>query len=212
MKKQLLLLVALCLSVMSTAAVAQTKSELDSCQSFIDSGKYKQGIKRCSELIAKFPKNAQLFYYRATCRKYGGAMSEALPDYTRSLELEPGDLSALIGRGDCYRLLKQPQKAIADANKAIEVAPADAAAAFCNRGEAEVDLKLWDAAISDLSRTIKQLPDSGEAHYYRGLAYKGKGDKEKSTADLNKAKELGYKIGTEEWNMGDRVKPAAEAN
>lgn len=191
-------------------AFAQSQADLQSCYALRDSGKYRQGVKRCTELISRHPKSSKLYFYRAECHSLGGNQPAAIVDYSKALALDPKNTGALVGRADAYRQAKQPAKAIADCNKALSIEPA-IASAYCNRGEAEVDLKRYDDAIIDLTRTIEMLPKSGEAHYYRSLAFKGRGDSDKAEQDLKKAYALGYKEGRQEVSIDNNsVKPAAE--
>ena len=46
-------------------------------------------------------------------------------------------------------------------------------------------------ALINYSKAIELKPDLGEAYFNRGLIYLQLGDKEKGTADLSKAGELG---------------------
>ena len=48
-----------------------------------------------------------------------------------------------------------------------------------------------EGAIASYSRAIELKPDLGEAYFNRALIYLQLGDKEKGTADLSKAGELG---------------------
>ena len=49
----------------------------------------------------------------------------------------------------------------------------------------------YSNAILSYSRAIELKPDLGEAYFNRALLYMQLGDKEKGTADLSKAGELG---------------------
>jgi tetratricopeptide (TPR) repeat protein len=49
-----------------------------------------------------------------------------------------------------------------------------------------------DQAIADFTESFKYLPKNGHNYFQRAAAYRMKGEKKKSDADLKKAKELGY--------------------
>ena len=59
--------------------------------------------------------------YRSTKR-----YAEALADYTRAIELDPGNAWAIIGRGVTYQLTEAYAEALADYTRAIELDPGNA--------------------------------------------------------------------------------------
>jgi tetratricopeptide (TPR) repeat protein len=60
---------------------------------------YQQWTDFFSAFIARSPDYALAYHLRAESLWYGGKFREALADYSRALELNPNDLSALSGRG-----------------------------------------------------------------------------------------------------------------
>jgi len=52
-----------------------------------------------------------------------GKYTEALNDFTKSLELKPGVLKVLMDRAKAYEIIKQPEKALADYNQALILDP-----------------------------------------------------------------------------------------
>jgi len=59
-----------------------------------------------------------------------------------------------------------------------------------NQGVARLEKGESDAAISDLTKSIKMRPRFAMAHFYRGRAYFRKGEHDKSLSDLTEAIEL----------------------
>ncbi len=88
-------------------------------------------------------------------------------------------------------------RALADANKSMELAPGDAVALrgrgdiYVARGKkAQGD---FDAAIADYTEAIRLDPRDATAYRHRGLAYEAKGDGARASADYNMVIELGTK-------------------
>lgn len=95
---------------------------------------------------------------------------------------------AFLHRGDAYRLRQNDiDRALADYNEAIRVAP-DFAPAFAGRGFVYLFARpQLDRAISDFSEAIRIDPASANVFYYRGVAWSGKGDWNRAIADFDQA-------------------------
>jgi tetratricopeptide (TPR) repeat protein len=63
-----------------------------------------------------------------------------------------------IGRAMVFLAMKQPDKALAEASKAIELQPKSLAARQ-TRGEIYLSLKKWDAALLDYNKIVELKPD-----------------------------------------------------
>jgi tetratricopeptide (TPR) repeat protein len=100
---------------------------------------------------------------------------------------------AYLNRGLAYDLKGQPEEAISDFNKALEIKPGYAEA-YSGRGAAYVQMFQPDQAISDLNKALEINPKIAEAYVSRGLAYLSKKEIKKSWDDMNKAQELGLQI------------------
>ncbi|MBN2023908.1 MAG: tetratricopeptide repeat protein, partial [Pirellulales bacterium] len=60
------------------------------------------------------------------------------------------------------------------------------------RGDAYRLKHEYDSAIADFTEAIRLDPKDADAYYFRGLAYKSKGQRAAAERDLAKAKRLGY--------------------
>jgi tetratricopeptide (TPR) repeat protein len=87
----------------------------------------------------------------------------------------------------------QPDLAIADFNKALEIDPKDAHA-YSIRGSVYTEKGQYDQAISDLNKALEISPNFGMAYYQRGRVYYLKGEYNKSWSDIKKAQDLGFEI------------------
>lgn len=115
-----------------------------------------------------------------------------------------------------YGYLRQPEKAIDDCTRAIEL-KSDYKEAYYNRGNEYENLKQWDKAIADYTKAIEIDPDYETAYSNRGNSYGNLGQWNKAKADYSKAIEIdpGYKVayvnlGAAYGNLGQWDKAIAE--
>ncbi|MHC4504898.1 MAG: tetratricopeptide repeat protein [Planctomycetota bacterium] len=104
-------------------------------------------------------------------------------EFTKAIELKPGDPKAYLGRGINYAETGDLDRAIADFTKAIALKPDDAEA-YNARGDAYRKKADYDRAIADLTKAVEFNPRLAEAYLSRGLAYRKKGDHDRATGDL----------------------------
>ncbi len=130
----------------------------------------------------------------------------------RELELQrlrQGDSAGLlVDRGIYYVRLRQYPRAIEQFSNAIGIDPLNSRAYF-NRGVTQLIVGSLDAAIADLSETIRLESDHASGYAHRALAYQKKGAFEQANQDWQRSKELGFReverglqVGT---NVNDRV-------
>ena len=95
---------------------------------------------------------------------------EDIDRWTKVLEKDPTNVTALVCRGIAYRNAQKPVLARKDFETAIELDPTSAKAYF-SRGTLEVMLGRYEQGIADLSKAILFDPAAGGAYYDRGRAY-----------------------------------------
>jgi len=129
---------------------------------------------------------------------YGGRLSEAIVDYSRSLDLSPNDVSSLAGRGQVYMECKEFNRAIQDLKIAIgsiDVVPgADAkwktqSEAYARNGlaAAYAGLGEFDRALEEFAKSIALCPENGWVYYNRAEAYWNLGDQKNATENYKLA-------------------------
>jgi len=138
-----------------------------------------------------------------------GDYEQAIADYTKAIELDPGDAGVYYYRGFAYTDLGNYEKAIADYIKAgnayrelgdyeqavaayteaIELNP-NYAVAYFYRGLAYVDLDKYDQAVTDYTKAIELDPNYAAAYNRRGLAYNELKEYALAISDFTKAVEL----------------------
>jgi tetratricopeptide (TPR) repeat protein/serine/threonine protein kinase len=109
--------------------------------------------------------------------------------FTGCLLKRPDHAHAYYCRSNAYRNLGELDKALADLNQAIELAP-KSALAWYGRGVVLGRLGRPREALADFSNAIGLDPGNAQAWYSRGVAYNALHQYEKSLADFSKAIEL----------------------
>ena len=114
-----------------------------------NSGKYDSALEKCEIAIKKYPKDYELYYWRASIKSNMGNNKEAIKDYTEAIKINPKDGVAYVMRGISKAELKDYDGAIADYNHAIMIDPKDGSA-YSMRACAKLDIGDMDGAAKDL--------------------------------------------------------------
>jgi len=119
--------------------------------------------------------------------------SEAIKDYTNTLELNPSNIGGLSNRGITLAKTGNPAAAVVDFNKVVKI-DSTYGNVFSNLGNALIMLNKWDSAIINYTKALKLKPDFDDAHYNRGTAYNSVGKYTEAIADftllINKSDEF----------------------
>ena len=110
---------------------------------------------------------SQLLFEKALQESKDGDFIQAEKDWSLFLNNHPDDAAALSNRGNIRLALGDPQGAIRDHTKAIQISPEDLEP-YINRGIAEESLKLWDDASNDYKYVLKKNPNDVSALYNLG--------------------------------------------
>ena len=109
----------------------------------------------------------KFLFDRALQESKDGDFIQAEKDWSFYLNDNPNDPAALSNRGNIRLALGDPEGAIRDQTKAIEISPEDVDP-YLNRGIAEEALKLWQAASNDYNYILKKNPKDVSALYNLG--------------------------------------------
>ncbi len=94
---------------------------------------------------------------------------EAIELYTQIIAKDPKNAEAYNWRGHAYYQLSELDKALADFNKAIEIAPTYADA-YNNKGLIELRRDQYQAATQSFAKAFESEKTFAEAHYNMGIA------------------------------------------
>ena len=114
-------------------------------------------------------------YGRALQASQSGDFVQALPLWDQVLVLSPDDAAALSNRGNVRLALGDPNGAIADQTRSIELAPEELDP-HLNRGTAEETLQDWAAAEADYLWILERDATDASALYNLGNVRGSTGD------------------------------------
>ena len=89
-----------------------------------------------------------------------GEFAKALENYSIALKFAPKRGSIYFNRGVTYSILKNPEMAIEDYNKALQYTPEIAPQVYTNRGLAYMELGQNEPAITDLKKALQYNPNN----------------------------------------------------
>ena len=109
----------------------------------------------------------KFLFEKALQESNDGDFLQAEKDWSYYLNDNPDDAAALSNRGNIRLALGDPQGAIRDQTKAIEISPEDLDP-YLNRGIAKEALQLWEEASIDYNYVLKKNPNNVSALYNLG--------------------------------------------
>jgi tetratricopeptide (TPR) repeat protein len=159
---------------------------------------YQKWTEFFSDFIAQNPNQALAYHLRAWSYWYGGSLSDAVADYSRALELNPKDGSALSGRGQVFVECRDFTRALEDLDAALasidSVPGADAVwksefEAFARNGRAATYAGLGDfgRALDEFSKSVDLCPENAWVYYNRAEAYQNHGDRKNAVENYKLA-------------------------
>lgn len=150
-------------------------------------GQYEAAIQDFTRAIDLDARNARAFNARGSAFAALERYDEALEDFSRAVA-QGGDLAeAYFNRGVLFLVHKNdPEKAVNDLGRAIELAPEDFAAVLC-RGVAYERLGRHAESVSDFTRAAEGAETDAAPVYNRANVYLRSGDMRRAIADYSEA-------------------------
>jgi len=108
------------------------------------------------------PIRALIYNHRGMALFALGRQREALRDFTRAIDYDPGNLRALCNRGLVFRLEKRHARALEDFDQAVGIDPS-ACEALLGRAQLYLELRFPDRALLDCRRALEIAPELGPA-------------------------------------------------
>jgi beta-barrel assembly-enhancing protease len=120
-------------------------------------------------------------------QKASDSMSQAAYDqaeasFDQGLKLAPTDYAGLVMMAKCQMIQKEYDQALGFSETAKQVYPQEAQANHLS-GLAKIRLKKFDQAVADFNAYESKLPGNPNTIFFRGYAYEGMGNKQKSADD-----------------------------
>ena len=145
----------------------------------IESGNVLVGTQNCFHLYTVERVDSDCFWVTSGNVKGSIPISQvvlfdmAIDFYTQEIASNLGNSEAWRERGIIWTQKKEYDKAIADFNETIRLAPNDVIAYF-NRGTAWLVKEVYESAIADFNEAIRLNPKFGRAYGNRGIAWRAK--------------------------------------
>jgi len=125
-----------------------------------------------------------------------GKYQEAIPYFTRAIEMDPSFAFAWHDRGVCLRETGRDEEALKDFDKAVELLPNDEELIY-SRGDLlkkigilKGERKIIDSAVRALNRTLEINPDHANAWNSLGICMKELGKNETAQQYFDRSNEL----------------------
>ncbi|HEY1760508.1 MAG TPA: tetratricopeptide repeat protein [Bryobacteraceae bacterium] len=163
----------------------RAQESFDGAQRLFASARYRETIVACDRAIALKPDFADAFMLRGKARVADYTPERGIPDFTKAIELRPGDPQAPIERAHAYIEQKNYTAAISDASAAIALDP-KLGRAYNLRGTALRALGETQQAIEAFSRAVGLEPNA-DNFYQRGATYQILGDHQSAILDFTQA-------------------------
>jgi tetratricopeptide (TPR) repeat protein len=139
-----------------------------------------------AEQASKLLGHSVIYYKRGFSYAARGDLERAIADYTRAIELDPGNRNDWIGRGVARLRKGDVDGAIADFDRAIQLKP-DEALAYNDRAAAYSGKRDLRRAVEDYNRAIALNPHDPYFYQHRAQAYRAIGDHDRAIVDYDKA-------------------------
>lgn len=110
---------------------------------------------------------------------------KAATSFEAGLKIAPSDYAGLVMMAKCQYARKKYDQALNYSEKAKQVYPKEAQANHLS-GLSKIKLKKFDQAVQDFTAYENKLPGNPNTIFYRGYAYEGMGNKQKSAEDYSK--------------------------
>lgn len=131
-------------------------------------GEFEEAVSNFTSALNTDSSNtADIYGFRAGAYTSLGQYSNAIEDFTKSIELGPVTPCPYNSRGRVYLLQKNYELALQDFDRALEIAPG-LSEAHVGRGNVFFHQENYEKALTELNLAIKNNPESVEA--YNGRA------------------------------------------
>ncbi len=161
-------------------------------QAFIlmDLGDHKNSVKHAERAVQLHEDDWKLLYCLGLTKYAAKDFLGANIEYSRALELAPGQYLLYEGRAHTKSELDDPLGALNDFDLAIMIKPTYIKA-YIGRGQVNYKIGKYKEAVSDFTSVLLREPSNANALYYRGISRKMLGDVVNACSDFEKSSKLG---------------------
>jgi len=154
---------------------------------YTEVGNFQKALDDAEKAIKINPKDATGYNNRGCIFvKSGDDVNKALNDFNKAIELNARYGNAYGNRANVYLKMREPQKAISDCTKAIELLSntgKESMEPYYNRGLAYMNTGETAKALDDYNKVIELDPENAEAYAKRGAINSVSGNKQEAIHD-----------------------------
>jgi protein O-mannosyl-transferase len=171
---------------------------------------YADALKTYNELIAMTP-NEKAYFQRGLVYQFENPPQPelALADYSKAIQMNPGDEDAYLSRGSLYvDQMGKYDLGIEDFNKTLELDPGNVDA-IVDKGVANYKEGKFDEALDNYNSVLANVGDKGRIYFLEAIAYAGKNDYAKALENAGMAQKSGTKVDDamlQEWKSKEASK------
>ena len=152
---------------------------------------YDRAIQMATEVIQSAPDLADAYNVRAGAYLDSGSFDaprfdEAIADYKRVIQLDPGRAAAYLNLGWAYDAKREFRKAIDHFNTGIRMVKRPGVVTLHGRAKTYVKMGEFDKAIADYTRAIEYEPQRLDSYSARATVHLRKGEPEEAVADYTR--------------------------
>jgi peptidyl-prolyl cis-trans isomerase A (cyclophilin A) len=170
--------------------VAEAERFIKEAESQLRSGQRDQVIAKCDQALAEGPADGPVPAAALALRGMAFVQKEnyarALADIDRASELDPTSPLPPEYRGRIFSLKGDPDRAIREFTKSLELARTDSVRgrAYRWRGSEYLGKRQYEYAMADLNEGIRLSPDDADLYYDRGRCQREEGRLDEAMADF----------------------------
>lgn len=133
---------------------------------------------------------SNLYYWRGQCKYELDEFDGAISDFNSAINYDSQKADIYWDRGRAWVIKKEYQKALDDYKKSLSFYQDDksnAAILYSNICDCYLQLKKYDDAIANCTRSVENNPERGSPWWNRGLAYEAQKEYTEAIKDYTKA-------------------------
>jgi len=144
------------------------------------------------------PNSSEAFHALGLATMALGRYQEAIDAFTKSLQVDEPITTSHFALGKCYFLLNRSDEAVVHYQRGLSLYP-DSDSGHFGLGEAYFDLERYNEATNELREAIRlsKGPGKPRAHFYLGLAYLRRGNKESALREYEVLKTLDAELASQ---------------
>lgn len=160
-----------------------TRDALNDGERMLKTGRYTEAIQSLDRVVAADGNAADAYLFRARANAGLNQTEAALRDFTKVIQIQPGNTGAYLERAAVRLRIEDYQGVIADSGEAIQRDP-QLSYAYNLRGMAYRALGSLPKSLEDFNRAVELAPGV-DTYFQRAAAYQSLGEHHLAIADLD---------------------------